>query len=98
MRNVLLFLMALFMVNTAMADSYLYLDDVHFRPEERQITVPVKAHFDGRLNVFILDVEYPEGITPVSVENGAGMTLEYFNQNGITQQETVNISANSSLA
>lgn len=95
MRNVLLFLMALFMVNTAMADSYLYLDDVHFRPEERQITVPVKAHFDGRLNVFILDVEYPEGITPVSVENGAGMTLEYFNQNGITQQETVNISANS---
>ena len=94
MRNLLLTLVALFMVNTAMADNYLYLDEVSIPSSERQITVPVKAHFDGRLNVFQLDLVYPEGLTPVGFENGEGLNVAYYNETGHRQIEHVNMTAN----
>ena len=46
--------MALFMAGTAMADSYFYMDDVAVSPGQQEITLPVKAHFNGRVKSLML--------------------------------------------
>ena len=81
MKKFLLTLVALFMAGSAMADSYLYMEDMMV--SYGQVTVPVKASFDGRVSGFLVDVTYPEGLTPVSAEAGPGMTLNYIDKNGI---------------
>jgi len=55
MKKFLFTLAALFMVGTAFADNYLYIEDFSVTPEflaqekakDREVTVPVKAHFDN---------------------------------------------------
>jgi len=82
MRNLLFTLTALLMASTAMADSYLYMDDMVVQGGQ-EITVPIKASFDARLNAFQLDVTYPEGVTPVSMTAGTGLNVTYLNAAGI---------------
>ena len=60
MKHLLLSLMALFMAGTAMADSYFYMDDVAVSPGQQEITLPVKAHFNGRVSAFQLDFTFPQ--------------------------------------
>lgn len=88
MKKILLSIMALFLASTAMADSYLYIDNdfaVKSNQLGRTITIPVKAHFDGRVSGFLVDMSYPEGLTPVSATAGSSLTLEYKDQNGESQ-------------
>lgn len=82
MRNVLLTLVALFMASTAMADSFLYVEDFSVLNTQRMVTVPVKAQFNGRVSGFQLDVTYPEGLTPVSIQKGSDLTVTYQNIDG----------------
>lgn len=88
-------LMALFMAGAAMADSYLYMDDMTV--SVGQVTVPVKASFDGRVSGFLLDVTYPDGLTPVSAEAGPCMTLNYMDSNGVTRIADASFFPNSAL-
>ena len=85
--------MALLTAGAAMANSYFYIDDFEVNPSSgNQITVPVKAHFDGRLNGFDLNITYPEGITPVGAVAGEDMTLTYMDKNGQNQTSAIPLS------
>ncbi len=59
MKKILLYIIALFLANTAMADSYFSVDDTVFKHYKQSIIVPVKAHFDGRVSGFQVEVTYP---------------------------------------
>ena len=75
--------MALTVANVAMADrSYFYIENTEFPHYKHEITVPVKAHFDGRVSGFQIEVTYPEGLTPTSISNGRDITLSYLDANG----------------
>lgn len=87
MKHLLLTLMALFMASTAMASSYMYMEDQTVYPGE-QITLPIMAHFNGRVGGFQLDLTYPEGVTPVDVECGEDMTVTYLKGNGSSAEKT----------
>ena len=82
MKKVFLYIMALFVTNVAMADSFFYIDNFEFPNYKKSITVPVKAHFDGRVSGFQLEVSYPEGLTPTAVTTSTGMNIGYLNANG----------------
>lgn len=93
--------MALFMVSTAMADSYLYIDDAAMTYQERdmgQFVLPVKAHFNGRVSGFQLDMIYPEGLTPVEVVEGPDMTLSYLNSAGVAKSQQISLYSNESFS
>ncbi len=87
MKQLLLTLMTLALAGTAMADSYLYLDDFEVIPGQR-ITVPVKANFDGRVSGFQLDLTYPQGLTPVSIRQGGDMAITYLESDGSEQTQS----------
>lgn len=87
MKQLLLTLMTLALAGTAMADSYLYLDDFEVIPGQR-ITVPVKANFDGRVSGFQLDLTYPQGLTPVSIREGGDMAITYLESDGSEQTQS----------
>ena len=82
MKKILLYIMALFVANTAIADSYFYIDNYEFPHYKQTITLPIKAHFDGRVSGFQIDVTYPEGLTPTAVTTGSDMTIAYLDANG----------------
>lgn len=84
MRHLLLTLMALLTAGAAMANCYFYIDDFEVNAGS-QITVPIKAHFDGRLNAFDLDITYPAGLTPIRAISGRDMTVSYVDKNGQNQ-------------
>ena len=93
MKKVLLYIMALFIVNTAMADSYFYIDNkvIPYYNYNKLITVPVKAHFDGRVSGFQIEVTYPEGLTPTAVKTGSDMTIAYLDVNGEENTAAINL-------
>ena len=91
MRHFVFTFIALLMAGTAMADSYLFVDDFTVSPNQQTVTVPVKAHFNARVSGFQLDVTYPEGLTPVEVENGADMTISYVDIDGADRTEELSI-------
>ena len=87
--------MALLTAGAAMANSYFYIDDFEVNPNAgSQITVPVKAHFDGRLNAFSLDFTYPDGLTPVRAIAGRDMTVAYLDRNAQNQTKSVSLTLN----
>ena len=89
MRHFLFTFIALLMAGTAMADSYLFMDDIQVDPNQQTVTVPVKAHFNARVSGFQVDVTYPEGVTPVEVENGADLTISYVGSDGNSHSQEV---------
>ena len=84
MKKLLFTLATLLMAGTAMADSYLYIDDFEIAQDQigNEIALPVKAHFDWRVSAWELNVSYPEGLTPTFAEPGADMTIQYKNARG----------------
>ena len=84
MKKSLFTLATLLMAGTAMADSYLYIDDFEIAQDQigNEIALPVKAHFDWRVSAWELNVSYPEGLTPTFAEPGADMTIQYKNARG----------------
>ena len=93
MRHLLLTIMALLTAGAAMANSYFYIDDFEVSAGS-QITVPIKAHFDGRLNAFDLEITYPAGLTPVRAMAGRDMTIAYMDKNGQNQTQAVSLMLN----
>ena len=96
MKHFLLTLMVLFVAGSAMADSLLYMDDFSVTPGE-QITVPVKAHFDGRVSAFQLDLTYPQCVTPANIGFGENMTISYLRANGSTATQRASFMPNPEL-
>ena len=92
--------MVLFMASTAMAESYCYIND--FDVVENQIgtniTVPVKAHFNGRVSGFQLSVTCPEGLTPVSATRGSDMTVSYLDDFGFATSTTASFDSRSDFS
>ena len=79
--------MALFMAGTAMADSYFYMDDVAVSPGQQEITLPVKAHFNGRVSAFQLDFTFPQCMTAASIDKGSDLTISYQESDGTTETQ-----------
>ena len=100
MKKFILSVMVLFMASTAMAESYCYIND--FDVIENQIgtniTVPVKAHFEGRVSGIQLNVTCPEGLTPVSAVGGSDMTVSYFDRNGAAVSSTASFDSRSDFS
>lgn len=89
MRKLIFTFMSLFMVSTAMADSYFYIDDMDVDGAYgQQVVIPVKASFGAYVNAFQVDITYPEGLTPVKVEMGADACQSYYNLDGIEDVAT----------
>ena len=98
MRHLLLTMMALFTMSSAMANSYFYIDDFEVNPGEiNRVTVPVKAHFDGRLNGFDVTFSFPEGLTPVQAVAGSDMTVTYMDKNEEEQTAAIKLHKNDYL-
>ena len=77
---------------------YFFIDDFEVNQVvSNQITVPVKAHFDGRLNGYYLEITYPEGLTPVRAVAGRDMTVAYMDKNGVNQTKAVPLNKNDEL-
>ena len=63
----------------------LYIEDFEIPRNKlgRNITVPVKAHFDNRVSAFDVMITMPEGMETVDFEIGSDMKgMEYYNQRG----------------
>ena len=84
MKKFLLLLAALLTASTALADSYLYVDDIDLTADQlgTEIVIPVKAHFNAYVSAWVFRCQYPEGMTPVFYEKGEDMTQEYYNARG----------------
>lgn len=84
MKQLFLAFFALFMISSASANEYLYIEDFSVSDYQvgTQITVPIKAHFDYYVSAFFIELSYPEGLTPVSVEAGSDQTIPYYNKTG----------------
>ena len=76
------FLLLLLSVGTALADSYLYVDDLELSQDGSDMIVPVHAHFDARVAIFMVDFYLPDRLHIVSVRQGEDMPVRYLNANG----------------
>ena len=100
MKKFILSVMAFCMASVAMAASYCYISD--FDVFENQIgtniTVPVRAHFEGRVSGIQLSVTTPDGLTPVSAVSGSDMTVSYFNGDGDSVSTTATFDTRSDFS
>lgn len=100
MKKFILSIMALCMASVAMAASYCYISD--FDVVENQIgtniTVPVKARFEGRVSGIQLSVTTPDGLTPVSAVSGSDMTVKYLDGDGAETSTTATFDTRSDFS
>lgn len=100
MKKFILSVMAFCMASVAMAASYCYISD--FDVFENQIgtniTVPVRAHFEGRVSGIQLSVTTPDGLTPVSAVSGSDMTVSYLNGDGDSVSTTATFDTRSDFS
>ena len=92
MKKFLFTLAALFMVGTAFADNYLYIEDFSVTPEflaqdkakDREVTVPVKAHFENCVQgweFYITDYDH-DNMTMRNGEAGSDLTQQGYDRVG----------------
>lgn len=86
--------MVLLTAGAAVADTYFYMDDIMVPSNQRRVTVPIKAHMNGRVSGFQVDLTYPEGLTPSRVTKGADLTVNYFDGNGMEDVKEATYFAN----
>jgi len=104
MKKFLLTIAALFMVGTAFADNYLYIEDFEVTPEflaqdkakDRQMDVVVKAHFDHYVQAWQVWVTPSEGMENRNAVAGADMTLPGYDRigNEVTRSTTLKMDDN----
>jgi|GEM_PF-2375725 hypothetical protein len=84
MKKFLFTLVALMMAGSLCAEEYLYIENFEVAQSELgdMIEIPVKAHYDYAVSAWQLDFTFPEGMTLEGAEQGADMTLEYYNRMG----------------
>ena len=79
--------------------SYLYISDCQI-PESKlggEIALPVKAHFNGRLSAWLLELTCPEGLTPTGFEASGGMTISYLDARGNQKTLTAPLSIGNAM-
>ncbi len=83
-KQILTTLLLLLTAGTAVASSYCYIDDFVVPADMMgsEIVVPVKAHFDARVQAFDVRLTIPEGITFSGVDAGSDLEVHYLNQRG----------------
>ena len=89
MQKFLLTAFTLMMASTAFANSYLYVDDFYVQRNMmdtgEKIVVPVRAHFDARVQSWEMTVTLPFGLSLESVVKGQDMAaIPYVNASGST--------------
>ena len=101
MKKFLFTLAALFMAGSALADSYLYIDDMTITQAEveagQRIEVKVKAHFDARVSGFDVQIAIPEAWTLFNngqCRKGADMTISYLDSFGDPATVSAGLSGN----
>lgn len=87
MRRIFTLFFALAIAITAMADSYLYIDSLVIEPDQwgSVIRVPVKAHFDARVQEFYSFINFSPEVTLQRVEYGSDLSVAYLDENGVQQ-------------
>ena len=87
-KYLLLLFVLLATAGTAVADCYFYIDQYEFNGYDlgTQISIPVHAHFDARLDTWLAKITLPEGLTPIRKKAlpGADMAISYEDENGET--------------
>lgn len=86
MKNLLITLATLFIPCCAFADSgLLFPEQVALTMDQlgTEIELTLGAHFDARVSAFECYLTFPEGMTPIGLEAGNDMTIEYYNSSGI---------------
>lgn len=101
MKKFIFSVMVLFMATAAMAEgNFCYIRD--FDVFENQIgtniTVPVKARFEGRVSGIQLSVTTPDGLTPVSAVSGSDMTVNYLDGDGAETNTTATFDTRSDFS
>ena len=100
MKKLLSLLVTLALATSAFAECAFYMDDFVVNRDQigngTEITLPIKATFSGRLNGWDLEITYPEHMIPTYIEEGADMTLTYYNARG--KQQTLNASISGAYA
>lgn len=68
--------------NSAIADSFFYVDPIEITEDMQGsiIDIPVHAHFDARLDSWIVKIVIPDGLTRRRVTAGSDMTISYENE------------------
>ena len=76
----------------AWADNYFTIGagSVTFSPGDT-VTVPVRAHFEGRLNQWYMTITLPDGLEIASTTAGPDMSIDYTDVNGVDRTENVNL-------
>ena len=79
MKKLLFTLAALFMVGTAVADDYWYIEDFEVPQSavNTNITVTVKAHFDNAVSAAQIDFTLPEGMVLRKIDRGTDFNITY---------------------
>ena len=92
MKTLALASMLLFCINTAHSDNYFTTgvnDTLRISPSQlgEQVTVPVRAHFEGRLNRWSLAITHPgaDTLSIVYTSPAAGMNVPYLDSIGQAQ-------------
>ena len=83
--------MVLLMASVAIADNYLYIDSVEVWPSQwgTELRVPVKAHFDARVQSLYVNCWSELGVE--RYEPGKDLSVNYFDENGAQQTATANL-------
>ena len=71
--------------SAAWAENYFTIggnDTLRIAAGSDTVTVPVSAHFDGRVSRWNLTLIWPDGMAGVAATEGPGMTVEYLNSQG----------------
>ena len=85
MNRLIIALSLLLAASAAQGDNYFTLgenDTLRVTVGSDTITVPVRAHFDGRVSRWNLTLSYPEGLVPLFVTGGPDMSVPYLDSTG----------------
>ena len=68
------------------------INEYEFSADElgTDVTIPVCAHFEGPIDIWDVQIDFPEGMTPINARQGSDMTLSY-EYNGHPSTVTANL-------
>ena len=85
MNRLIIFLTLVLATSLAQADNYFTMgenDTLRVTVGSDTVTVPVRAHFDGRVSRWTLTMTYPEGLVPLFATAGPDMAVYYLDSTG----------------
>lgn len=66
-----------------------FIEEFEISPNDlgQNITIPVKANFEGYVSSWDVEFEFPEGLTPIAFSPGSDMTVNYCDHQGHQKSE-----------